>query len=182
MQSEIEHLPNDRDALRWALGCVVASYAERINDMTFGTLRVSRWVLGLEMIMCFLWLTWMFGALASRGLYGFAGPIPMDAWFFTMLSVTVIGPIGFIVAFKSVVLGRPALGRVMTAVLCVPAVWTFLAFVGQLLERAGWLAARPVMIAEALGSFVLFALLPALGVAHLVYLSKAESRKMLPVG
>jgi hypothetical protein len=180
MRTEIEHVQHDRQALIWALGCVVASYLERINDMTFGTLRVSRWVLGLEMIMCFWWLTWMFLALASRGLYfGFAGPLPMDPWFFTMLTVCAVGPIGSFVAFRSVVLGRRLLGRVTTVVLCVAAAWTCLAFLGEILNRGGWLAGRPGAQAEALGLFVLFALLPALGVAHLVYLSRAESRKAL---
>jgi hypothetical protein len=179
MRGEIEHLPHDRHALFWALGCVVASYIERINDMTFGTLRVSRWVLGLEMIMCFLWLTWMFGALASRGVYGFAGPLPMDAWFFQMLTVTVLGPIGLVVAFKSVALGKRSLGRITTAVLCVPAAWTLLALGGQLLTRGSWLRSHPDQLAEALGAFVLFALLPAVGVAHLVYLSRAEARRTI---
>lgn len=149
--------------------------------MQMGTLRVSRLVLGLEMVMCFLWLTWMFGALASRGVYGFAGRLPMDAWFFTMLTVTVVGPIGLAVAFKSVVLGRPSLGRVTTVVLCVAAAWTCVAFVGEILNRGSWLAGRPGAQAEALGLFVLFALLPALGVAHLVYLSRAASRKAIAV-
>jgi hypothetical protein len=180
MRNEIEHLPHEGQALFWALGCVVASYLERISDMTFGTLRVSRWVLGLEMIMCFWWLTWMFLALASRGLYfGFAGPLPMDPWFFTMLTVAAVGPIGSVVAFRSVVLGRRSLGRVTTVVLCVAAAWTCLAFVGEILNRGGWLAGRPGAQAEALGLLVLFALLPALGVAHLVYLSRAESRKAI---
>ena len=46
--------------------------------MNIGTLRVSRWVLIFEMIMCFWWLTWMFGALASRGVYGFVPDLPLD--------------------------------------------------------------------------------------------------------
>jgi hypothetical protein len=182
MRNEIDHLPHDRQALFWALGCVVASYLERISDMTLGTLRVSRWVLGLEMLMCFFWLTWMFLALASRGLYfGFAGPLPMDPWFFTMLTVCAVGPIGSVVAFRSIVLGRRLLNRVTTIVLCVAAAWTCIAFVGEILNRGGWLVGRPGAQAEALGLFVLFALLPALGVAHLVYLSKAESRRAIAV-
>jgi hypothetical protein len=122
------------------------------------------------MIMCFLWLSWMFGALASRGVYGFSGPLPIDSWFISMLLGTALGPIGFIVAFKSVVLDRPALGRVTTAVLCVPAAFTFLAFGAQLLRS------NPDRPLEALGLFILFAALPALGVAHLVYLSRARSQ------
>ena len=81
--------------------------------MNVGTFRISRLVLALETLVCFFPHTWMFGALASRGVYGFAGPLPLDAWFFTMLSVAAIGPIGLVIAFKSAVLGRPGLSRVV---------------------------------------------------------------------
>ena len=138
--------------------------------MNVGTLRISRWVLGLEMIMCFWWLTWMFGALVTRGFYGFAGPLPMDAWFFEMLLATVAGPIGLIVAFKSIVLGRPVLNRTTMAVLCVPVAWTVIAYGAEFVTRGHG-------VLDALGLIILFALLPALGVAHLVYLSRSESRK-----
>mgnify|MGYP001447654838 CR=1 FL=1 len=141
--------------------------------MNIGTLRVSRWVLIFEMIMCFWWLTWMFGALASRGVYGFAGPLPMDAWFFQMLLATIGGPIGLIVAFKSIVLGRPVLGPVTLAVLCVPVAWTVIAYGAEFVTRGHG-------VLDALGLIILFALLPALGVAHLVYLSWSGSRKAVP--
>jgi hypothetical protein len=173
MQNEIAHFPTGWAALQWAAGCVIASYVERTRNMKIGTLRPSRWVLTLEMIMCFLWLTWMFGALASRGVYGFGGPLPIDTWFITMLFSTAAGPIGLIVAFKSIVLDRPALSRSMLVALCLPAAWTFVGFGAQLL-RSDY--DYPL---EALGQFILFAVLPGLGVAHLVYLSKAESRKVV---
>lgn len=182
MCSEIDYLQSSSAALQWALGCVLASYTERISHMTFGTLRVSRWVLGLEMIMCFLWLTLMFVALATRGLYfGFTGLLPMDEWFFTMLSITVVGPIGIVVAFRLVVLGRRLTSPVTKVVLCILAAWPIFAFAGEVLNRGGWLAGRPGAQAEALGLMVLFAFLPALGIAHLVYLSRAESREAIAV-
>jgi hypothetical protein len=139
-------------------------------------------VLGLEMIMCFMWLALMFVALATRGLYfGFTGPLPMDPWFFTMLSITMVGPIGLVVAFRLVVLGRRLVSPVTKVVLCVLAAWPIVAFAGEILNRGGWLEGRPGAQAEALGLMVLFAFLPALGVAHLVYLSKADSRKAIAV-
>jgi hypothetical protein len=64
------------------------------------------------------------------------------------------------------------------AMLCVPAAWTLFAFVAQLLTRNSWLASSD-RAAQALGAFVLFALLPALGAAHLVYLSKAGLHKAI---
>jgi hypothetical protein len=170
MRNEIEHLPHDRDALFWAVGCVVASYFERSRIMNVGTFRISRLVLAFETLVCFFPLTWMFGALASRGAYGFAGPVPMDSWFFTMLSVAAIGPIGLVIAFKSAVLGRPRLSGVAETVLCVSAAWTFLAYGGQLLGREWY----PDRVFDALGLFVMFALLPVLGAAHLVYVSRTR--------
>jgi hypothetical protein len=174
MRNEIEHLPHDRDALFWAVGCIVASYLERSRTMVVGTFRISRLVLAVETLVCFFPLTWLFGALASRGVYGFAGPLPMDAWFFTMLSVAAIGPIGLVIAFKSAVLGRPRLSRAAEAVLCVSAAWTFLAYGGQMLERSAWLSAHPDRVFDALGLFVMFAALPVLGAAHLVYVSRTR--------
>ena len=138
--------------------------------MNVGTFRISRLVLALETLVCFFPLTWMFGALASRGMYGFAGPLPLDAWFFTMLSIAAIGPIGLAIAFKSAVLGRPRLSGVAETVLCVSAAWTFLAYGGQLLGREWY----PDRMFDALGLFVMFAALPVLGAAHLVYVSRTR--------
>lgn len=164
MRREIDHVPEDGAALRWALGCVAASYLERIDVMNARRHGISRWVLGLEMLMCFLWLTWMFGALMTRGVYGFTGPLPIDAWFVSMLLGTVVGPIGLMVAFKSIVLDRPALSRATIIALCVPLVWTVIAMTGQF--------GRSAFLAEAFGAWVLFALLPTIGVTHLIYLGR----------
>jgi hypothetical protein len=46
------------------------------------------------------------------------------------------------------------------------------------LTSGSWLRSSD-QIAQALGGFVLFALLPAVGVAHLVYLSRAEARRTI---
>jgi len=171
MRRETDQVANDRAALRWALGCVFASYLERIDVMNARRHGISRWVLGLEMLMCFWWLTWMFGALLSRGAYGFTGPLPLDAWYVATLLGTVAGPIGLVVAFKSIVLDRPALGRATLVALCVPAVWTVIAITGQFASSA--------FLAEAFGAWVLFALLPAIGVSHLIYLGRPQRSSLV---
>jgi hypothetical protein len=172
MQSEIDHLPSSRAALRWALGCVFASYGERMHVMVVGNLRISRWLLSLEMLMCFIWLTLMFAALVSRGAFGFSGRLPIDTWYVMTLLGTLPGPIGLVVAFKSVVLNRRSLNRIMLIVLCLPAIWTLIAYVGMVLR-----ARYPI---EAIGAFILFALLPALGVAHLVHLARSSGSVATP--
>jgi hypothetical protein len=162
MRHEIDHLQNSRAALSWAVGCVFASYLERINVMNTTRHGISRWVLGLEMLTCFVWLTGMFAALLSRGVYGFSGPLPIDTWFLTMLFASLPGPIGLIVAFKFVILGRWTMSKATLAALCAPAAWTLVVFTIQV-------SAHPL---EAFGPWVLLALLPAVGVAHLIYLTR----------
>jgi hypothetical protein len=172
MRHETDHVPNGAAAFVWALGCVFASYLERIRVMRIGNARVSPWVLCLEMALCFVPLTWMFAALVSRGAFGFAGPIPIDAWFLNMLFSTTLGPIGLIVAFRVVVLNRRSFGWFTLAALCLPAAWTLLEFAvafGRLMLSSGY----PV---EATGGLILFAALPAVGVAHLVYLARPEQQ------
>jgi hypothetical protein len=168
MQTEIEHIASNSAALRWAAGCVYASYAERMRVMQIGTLRISRWLLGVEMLMCFFWLTLMFAALVSRGAFGFTGRLPIDSWYVMALLGTLAGPIGLTVAFKAIVLDLPALSRTTLIALCLPVAWTLIAMLGQVLN-----ARYPV---EAIGAFVLFGLLPALGASHLVYLSRSRER------
>jgi hypothetical protein len=53
MRNEIHHISGNRAALIWALGCVFASYRERVRAMIETNPRISRWVLVLEMLCCF---------------------------------------------------------------------------------------------------------------------------------
>ena len=65
--------------------------------------RISRWVLVLEMLVCFTPLTWL--CLATFANLGrMDGKTGMVA-----LTVAAAGPIGLVVAFKVVVLNRPSL-------------------------------------------------------------------------
>ena len=57
MQREFEEIHSPYRALRWALGCVFASYTERFNAMNRADLRVSNWILACESLTCFLPLT-----------------------------------------------------------------------------------------------------------------------------
>ena len=52
MQTELDHLENDGDALGWAMGCVVAGLKERISTMFVANLTISRWIFLPE--MCFV--------------------------------------------------------------------------------------------------------------------------------
>jgi hypothetical protein len=164
MCNEVHHISSNRAALTWALGCVFASYKERMRTMMIGSSRVSRWVLILEMLFCFTPLTLLcLAVLANLGrMQGQEGILA--------LTVAAAGPIGLVVAFKIIVLKRPSLTKLATAALCVLAGWTVFAYSLQVIAEGG-----PVH--EWWRNFVLIALLPALGVAHLIYLASAESAR-----
>ncbi len=126
--------------------------------------RISRWVLVLEMLFCFTPLTWL--CLATFANLGrMEGTTGMVA-----LTVAAAGPIGLIVAFKVVVLNRPSLTKFAMAALCILAAWTGIAYALQILAEAD-----PAGLWR---EFVLIALLPALGIAHLLYLATHPANKL----
>jgi hypothetical protein len=158
MRNEIHHISGNGAALIWALGCVFASYRERVRAMIDTNPRISRWVLVLEMLCCFIPLTLLCLAIVEN-----LGRMPGSTGILA-LTVAATGPIGLIVAFKVVVLNRPSLTRFATAALCILAAWTGLAYSLHILAGG-----QP---AHAWREFVLIALLPALGIFHLVYLAR----------
>lgn len=167
MLSEIDHLPSRAGALRWAFGCVVASYFERIGSMEFGTASISRPVLALEMLLCFGVLTMMFGGLLTVDVL----IVPRPDWFF-FLSMTIVGPVGLIAAFRFVVLDRRSLSRVHVTALLMSAIWTLVAYSAFLLAKGnaagGW------------RELVLLAGLPFLGALHLLYITSSRGKAAAP--
>ncbi len=169
MLAELEHLPRGASALRWACGCLLACYTERLRLMpsTAPTFPVSRWVLMLEMLIGFAPPTWVFLALTYDAIVSFdpgrpPAPTLLHQWLL-YCSCTLLGPLGLILAGRLVLLGRPVIGRIAAIALGTLAAWTAVAYAGQ------WLLEPHSMV----GSFgwrelVLFALLPALAAAHLI--------------
>ena len=47
MEHEVRHVEDDREALRWAVGCVRAGYSERIEAMRIVDSWIVRWLLAL---------------------------------------------------------------------------------------------------------------------------------------
>ena len=166
MGNEIAHIPSGRAALAWALGCVFASYRERMRAMIMRSARISSWVLILEMLFCFAPLTLLcLAVIANLGrMEGKEGILA--------LTVAAAGPIGFAVAFKVVVLKRASLSKIAIAALCILVAWTVLGYSLQIGADNG-------PVDEWWRDFVLIALLPALGVAHLVYLATRSIKKGL---
>jgi hypothetical protein len=159
MAAELAHIPDDAAALKWAAGCVIASYSERIQDMTTVNPGLSRWVLCVEMF-CFL-------AMPTLGFFDVLTPpyyAPLRATIF-ILSIALLGPVGIVVAFKTVVLNRPELPAAAAWALRILAAWALLADLMYLLASNG------AMKLDWWRGYILIALLPALAAAHLVYLS-----------
>ena len=175
MRNELDYVPPGWPALRWSIGCLFASFRERATIMQIGTLkttRLSRVALTLEMLLCFVQAT-------GGGLLGlfssalFAGDPPFGAPVAVLLLTTsLVGPLGLFLGFKFIVLEQRWLSRRMTVVLCTLATWTFVGNTFFVLT-----VASP---GSQLRAFVLLALLPLLGAAHLVYLANAGRRELRP--
>lgn len=164
MRHEVEHISGDPVALAWALGCVAASYMERAKTMISSDARVSRWVLSFEMLCCFVPLTFLFVATVMS-LAHLDGTTAIVA-----LTVALTGPVGLIFAFKIVVLNRRLLTGLTKVALCTFAAWTVA--VVALHDVSEHVLAGGRSNADWWESFVLIALLPVLGTAHLIFLAR----------
>jgi uncharacterized membrane protein YhdT len=156
MINELDHVPRDTSALWWALGCTLVSYLERMRSMTRPITNLPRWLLSLEMAICLVPLTWLFIAVLSMVArermsleYGILAG-----------SATVLGPIGLTVAMRIVFVARGSVGRATTIALALLAVWTVVAYSGQVLQDGTFLSTWR--------EYVLIAVLPVLAAVHLL--------------
>lgn len=90
MINELDYLSPDMSAVGWALGCIWVCYSERIRAMVRSLESLPRWVLAIEMLVCFLPLTMLFSAVVQRGLHG--GFTPQAALLYG--SATILGSLG----------------------------------------------------------------------------------------
>ncbi len=133
--------------------------------MQTGTLSLSRWVLGLEMLVCFVPLSLLFVTVVAVTADGIMPA--RDGLLY--LSAAAAGPIGLIAAVKMTMSTSTALDRTLTALLGIAAAWTVLAFCLQ---------AASADMAQSWREFVLIALLPAAGAAHLAAIAgRREARR-----
>lgn len=187
MRAELDHIDGDYEALRWACGCALAAITLRRADMDMGTLRVSRFVLALEMALCFGpltfgWFDIMFGmsgvawldvATVERYYLG----TTQDVAALTMILVYAVtglaGPLGLIVAARHVALGRALRHGWLIALLIA----------GPIAIGAVYLAASFVMGSEwsieRFGFYVLFVAVPLAGALHLRYLGRSQPARTL---
>jgi hypothetical protein len=89
-------------------------------------------------------------------------PLPSAALY---LSVVAVGPLGLAIAFRKILRQNAALGRGTVIALCIAGGWTLIGYIWQLLTTNS-------SIAGSWREFVIIALLPAIGVAHLIAIGK----------
>jgi hypothetical protein len=165
MVSEVNYLPSAVAAIRWSIGCIFAAYIEKIRTVGRPIGRLSPWVLGLEMLICFVPVTFLFVAVALSSLRGmWPGPTSL-----LYASVTLIGPIGLFMSVR-VILFRQNAGRSMSAALCVLAAWSSLSYLALVVGNHNSRTSDWWQI------LVLIAILPAVGAAHLTLMA-VEARR-----
>ena len=175
MRSELEYVPQGFAAFRWSIGCLLASYLERAKIVEFGSLkttRISRIVLTLEMLLCFLLPTAaLLGLLLAIVLaeYPSFWGTRMSA---LLLTTSFVGPLGLFLAFKSIVLEQRQMSRSIALAFCALAGWTFVGNTFFVLS-----VASP---GYELRGIILLALLPVAGAAHLIYMANTERSVLAP--
>ena len=158
MDNELDYLPSDLCAVRWAVGCIFVCYSERMRAMIRSLESLPRWMLALEMLMCFLPLTLVFSTVVLAGAHG--GFTLQNSLLYC--SGSILGPLGLVAAFRSIFLAPGGMSRPTIAGLCLLAAWTLAAYTSQILTFG------QSHLSDWWREFVIIALLPALAVLHLV--------------
>jgi hypothetical protein len=173
MRAEMLSLEGDYVAAAWAFGCLAVAIRTRINTMIVGDLRISKWVLVLEIACCFLPLTLFWLLLLSDGFdpavitqYLVApDDIIVLVYLLSMAVLGSCGPIGLFVAFQHIAMGR-SVRHYPLGVLIVGLTLLGIVYAGSTLVLGGpgqWLL-----------GVLLFVILPVVGAAHLRYLAWKE--------
>jgi hypothetical protein len=188
MHAELDQFENDRDALVWAIGCVVAGVKERVSAVFINDLKISRWILAPEMLLCFVPLTiaWLDGIGGVSGIvrlntdviqqYFIGVPGGLLALFGMFIGVILatLGPIGLIVSFRLIVLGRPTRSQWVRAALVTGPILN-----GVLTIVFRWLVGGSEVFSfksaaafDVWSGLLLLSALPALGAAHMLRLGR----------
>ncbi|HEX3847999.1 MAG TPA: hypothetical protein VHV81_11520 [Steroidobacteraceae bacterium] len=170
MMAEVRHCDRERDAVGWALGCVIAALKERITSMVKGNLRISNWVAVPEMILCFAPLTLAcadalqnFGGLLGGRIGGGPGEMALVA---AGAALGAVGPVALVGAVRLLFGARPMRAPwLRAAVIAGPVLY------GAMLIAQAWSGEFAANAFDFWGALVLLSALPALGAAHLLHLS-----------
>jgi len=155
--------------------------------MINGNLKISRWLLAPEMLLCFVPLTllWLDAIDGSSGLtrlnmaaihkyfLGVPGGMVFLVTLIAGTALATIGPIGLLAGFRMIVMGRPLKSAwLRVALIAAPILYGAMALLLRLSETGT--AAFDFAASDAFdfwSGIVLLSALPALGAAHLLRLS-----------
>ncbi len=181
MQAELDHVPAD-ERLMWSLGCLLAALKRRFQVMRIGNFQIPRGLLLLELLVCFAPITlgWWDAVFGPSGVLGLNQSVIQQHFSATPLARTVlgmmigaaviglVGPIGLFLASRAAVTGAGLRSRAL-GIAMIAGVMLYIG--ASILLR---MFSGPGAYAATLSFIVLIGALPALGTAHLMYLSRPE--------
>jgi hypothetical protein len=169
MLAELQQCEPAGAAVLWAAGCLVAALKERVSAMLRSSLRISPWVAVPEMLLCFGPLTiafrdalWALSGVLHRPM---AGGLSDAAVPLVAAALAAMGPIGLVVAFRSLFNAKRISARwLRAALLAAPGLNGVVLTAHAVGERA----AGALQAFDFWSGLVLLSVLPALGAAHLM--------------
>lgn len=179
MRAELQHV-QESERLSWAFGCLVAAIKRRFESMRTGTLRISRGILLLELLACFLPLTlgWWDAVFGRWGIARLDHAVIQDPFIQTPLGtgilammigaavIGLVGPIGLLLAARALATGTGLRNRRFgTALIAGVACYAVASIALRVSDGPGAYAATFSFI-------LLLNVLPAVGIAHLIYLGQ----------
>lgn len=168
MRGELDVVKSDHAALSWAFGCVLASIQERVLAMMNLSGRISRPVLMLEWLMCFVPLTLLWAVAVNLAITRDDIPAPL----LVAAAFGTLGPIALIVSLAATASKRNEDTRRIARVL---ASGFALMVVLQILSATAGGNFDLRWPGLDLGTFFLLFLLPLLGALHFYRLAHAGS-------
>lgn len=167
MRGELGFLKSDRAALSWAFGCFLASLQERVLAMLNLNGRISRPVLILEWLTCFVPLTLLWAAAVAMIVSRDHAPLDL----FVAAAFGALGPIALIVSLTATASKRKVDARRVARLL----VLGFAAMVLlQILNMGVHGKFNLPWLRFDFGTFLLVSLLPLLGALHFERLAQAK--------
>ncbi|HEY2780116.1 MAG TPA: hypothetical protein VGI90_05055 [Steroidobacteraceae bacterium] len=195
MRAEFDHIDEDARAMSWAVGCLLTGVKQRMISMIHGDLKISRWLLAPEMLLCFapLSLFWLDGIDGTSGLLrlnsavihkyfiGVPGGTAFLIAMYASVLLATIGPIALVAAFRMIVLRRPiANPGLRVALIAAPILYGLMSITLRAIESG--VTTLDLASADAFdfwSGIFLLAVLPVLGAAHLLKLSAMPSAERI---
>jgi hypothetical protein len=170
----------------WALGCLSVAIARRVDAMLIGNLKISRWVLAPELLLCFGplafgWTDAVWGisgvtTLTAENIQQFFLNTPRGTFMLIYMILEavlgVLGPITLALGTAFVIFNRPILSRRALTLLLAVAGGIALIFIARLLFDFVAPDSDPNFGGFA-GVMLLFAILPAAGLVHMYHLGRS---------